>query len=60
MNDGTIVTFTTPFRRFGVVLHLTNGSMAQTWSLPPKEAEKVVSLSAVGRPTKEEQWAEVI
>ena len=44
ISDGTYIDFQTPLRRFGVRMHLVNGGLAETWSLPPAEAEKVVNL----------------
>lgn len=49
MNDGTYVFYVTSLRRSGVIVRLTNGSLAQSWSLPPAEAAKVLHLTGDDR-----------
>lgn len=45
MSDGTNVPYQTPLNQGGIVVNLTNGGMAQSWTLSSANAEKVLALT---------------
>ena len=49
INDGTIITYNTPLCPRGVVLNLTNGGAAQSWSLSPADAAKILKMTQGNR-----------
>jgi hypothetical protein len=49
INDGTNVPYQTPLNQGGLIVNLTNGGLAQSWTISASDAEKVLALTKGSR-----------